>query len=207
MAQKGLLTKKREQLELWGAISVRPEPEVAEKILAGDEEQIRNYYQAVQLWVRNVLTMTLETCRNTLEPSDEWAGLAVTPGKFDASLKRLSKGAERCMKLLYDIPDHKPTKNEERDLLLDRLRSESPDLTYGQLAIKYNERLAKPGIEEVDAKVVERAVARFRSRQALRAQRVLAAAAKYRKTHGSSDQELLEQLPTPQDVLALLTSD
>jgi hypothetical protein len=146
MAQKGLLTKKREQLELWGALSVRPEPEDAEKILAGDKEQIRIYYQAVQIWVTNILTMTLKLCRNTLEPSDAWAGLEVTPGKFDASLKRLSKGTERCMKLLYDIPDHKPTKNEERDRLLDRMRSESPDFSNGQLAIKYNERFAKSDI-------------------------------------------------------------
>jgi hypothetical protein len=207
MAQKGLLTKKREQLEIWGAISVRPLPEDAERIVAGDQEQGEIFYQAVQFYVADILAKTLAICMGRLAPSQVWEALAASPDKFDARLKLLSKGTERCMKLLYEIPDRRPTRNEERDMHLARLREAHPDLTYGQLAIKFNGEFAGSGRKGVTPAVFERAVVRLQGRTALQIQRVLAAAAEYRKTHGLSDDEVLERLPTPEQVLDLLTSD
>jgi hypothetical protein len=111
------------------------------------------------------------------------------------------------MKLLYEIPDRRPTKNDERDLRLRSLRAENPTLTFGQFAIKYNAQFAGSKSEEVSAKIAERALTRLESREKAKAQLVLAAAEEYRKTHGLSDAEVVQQLPTPVDVFNLLTTD
>jgi hypothetical protein len=211
MAQKGLLRKKLEQLEVWGAVSVRPEPEAAEKIAAGDEEQIRIYFEAVQFWVDDILTKTLAMCLKTLGRSEAWTNLAKRPADFDKALELYLKGAGRCMKLLHRIPDHRPGKNEERDLRLVNLQKKHPALNFGQLAIKYNQRFAPTARDTVDSKTAHMAITRFQNNQVKREREAinhaLAAAQKYLATHSLTDVQLRNMLPTPKSVLDLLTAD
>jgi hypothetical protein len=106
-------------------------------LASGDEEEIALFYRAIQVYVGETLRKTREVCFNRLRPAKAWTALAKRPADFK-KLDRHLKGIERCMKLLYRIPDHRPTEKEVRDRRLLELKVANPDLSFGQIAVKYN---------------------------------------------------------------------
>jgi hypothetical protein len=205
MPKTGSLSRKRETLEMWGALSTRPDADSAALLAAGDQEQTKIYYEVIRFYVDDILRKTLEICCDRLRSSNPWTTLAKAPSDFNAVLERHVKGIERCMKLLHGIPDHRPAEKEARDQRLVELKSKHPDFTDGQIAVKYNSSRPK---QEIDAKIVQIAIARQEERTARQrkyvVERAQAAAATYLTSHSLTDQEVLQKLPTPDDVLDLL---
>jgi len=209
MPQKGVLQKKREQLEALGAISARPDPELARLITEGDSQAIRAHYQVIQHWVSQILAMTLRKCVQTLEHQETWAKMSGRPAEFNVLLDKTLKGIERCLKLIHQIPDHRPITEAPRDQTIDELRQEFPEATWGEIAIKYNARFAKEASDQIDAKIAHQAVTRLRNRGFKYQQEIVSrsmnAAESSLKTADLSDEEVLPRLPRPQDILELLS--
>jgi hypothetical protein len=208
---KGILRKKREELEFLAALSSRPDAELARLIEEGNAEAITEHYRVIQYWVDQTLIMTLLKCVQILTNQETWAKLADRPAKFDSLLDKIFKGTERCLKLIHRIPDHRPTDAEERDQRLDELQKEFPNATWGQIAMKYNTRFGNQAGDKINAKSAREAVVRLRHRRAKYQQdivsRAINAAASSLQTASLKDEEVLTMLPTPEDVLKLLISD
>ena len=211
MPQKGLLRKKREELEALGAISARPDPELVRLIEAGDDQAIRAHYQVIQHWVNQILSRTLRKCVQTLERQETWAKISDRPSEFNAHLDKTLKCIERCLKLIHQIPDHRPTTEALRDQRLDELQQEFPEATWGEIVIKYKARFAKEASDQIDAKIARQAVTRLRNRRSKYQQEIVSrsanAAESSQKTASLTDEEVLPRLPAPQDILELLVSD
>jgi hypothetical protein len=209
--QKGLLRKKREELEALAAISVRPAPETARLLREGDIEAVAAHYQRIRHWVDLTLGFTLRKCVEAIGNQETWAKLSGDPAKFDALLGQILKGTERCLKLIHRIPDYRPPEQAERDQRLEALREEFPDASWGQLAKKYNARFAKEEGNAINPKLAERALNRLVERRAKQQReivlRALNAAESSLHTASLTDEEVLPLLPTPEIVLQLLISD
>jgi hypothetical protein len=202
MAKKGALESKRDILFESGAMSVRPDAEMLRRIQDGDTEAIVAFYGSVRQWVNQTLALTLEKCCQTLSPFSTWAKLAASPKDFDAFLDKMLSGIQAAMKLLYSIPDHRPAENLERDRRLLEFKLEHPDWSYGQLALHYN----RTSGEQMTDKAAERAYARQVARIKPLVERAIRVAERAAMAAELSPKELLPHLPTPEDVLDLLTA-
>jgi nucleotidyltransferase/DNA polymerase involved in DNA repair len=211
MPQKGILRNKREELEALGAISARPDPELVRLIEAGDSQAIRAHYQVIQHWVDQILRLRLGKCIQNIGRHDIWAQLSDRPAEFNAHLDKTLKCIERCLKLIHQIPDHRPTTEALRDQRLEELQQEFPEASWGEIAIKYNARFAKEASDRIDAKIAHQAVTRLKNRRAKYQQDIVSqsikAAESSLKTASLTDEEVLPRLPTPQDILELLVSE
>jgi hypothetical protein len=206
MAQKGFLQKKREILEFYGAISTYPPPEVVEKIRDGDVAAIAEFYRGVQEWVTTTLELVLRKCCATLQTPEGWSGLAETPEKFDQAVKQCLTGAERCMKLLYNIPDHKPQTQAVRDARLVALREKNPSVSWGELALAYKREFNEAIPANVAERQVKRALDRAKREKADVVKRAIQAAEVFLANQNLPSERLYELLPTPEAVLNFLVS-
>jgi hypothetical protein len=211
--QKGLLRKKREELELIAAISTQPDAELARLIEAGNMEVVAAHYKLIRDFADAMLLRTLEKCVGTLQRQETWGKLSDRPAEFNAFLAKMLKATERCLKLLHRIPDHRPTKEAERDQRLEALRKESPDDSWGQLANKYNTRFAKKGEgNRITPNIAERAVIRLLGRRSTQQREIIlralnAAESSLHTASLTKEEEILPLLPTPELILQLLLSD
>jgi hypothetical protein len=196
------LEKKFDKLLIFAAISTRCDEAMAERIQQGDAETIVQYYRACQVWIDTALVRVLTMCAGTLKPSEGWRDLAKKPKDFDKALDKLLRGAQAAMKLLHRIPDHRPSANEERDRTLFQLKSEHTEWSFGRLANHYN-RL-HPN-DQIGVNHAERCYKQHSARLGLKVQRALKAGDVYLQAKSLSEQELKNELPSPENILAILT--
>jgi hypothetical protein len=200
----GALERKLEKLLVFGAISTRCDDAMAQAIRENDPHAILEYYRAVNVWIDFALTRVLEMCAETLKNTKSWHDLAGKPDDFNKALDKVTRGAGIALKLLYRIPDHRPSENEKRDQELYRLKNEHlNDWSFGQLANQYN-RLHPT--DQISANIAERSVKAHLERISRKIQHALNAADVYREASSLSMKELYPELPTPQFILDILTT-
>ena len=196
------LEKKFDKLLIFAAISIRCDEATAERIQQGDPETIVQYYRACQGWIDFALGRVLTMCAGTLKPSEKWRELAKKPKDFDIDLDKLLRGARAAMKLLHRIPDHRPSANELRVRTLFQLKSEHTEWSFGQLANHYNHLHPK---DQISDKHAERCYKQHSKRLGLKVQRALKAGDVYLQAKSLSEEELRNELPSPEYILAILT--
>lgn len=199
----GILERKLDELLVLGAISTRCDNVTAQAIRDGDPHAIVNYYRAVNRSVDILLTRVLEMCAETLKNIKSWQELAGRPDDFNKALDKVTRGASIALKLLYRIPDHRPSEHEKRDQEPHQLKSEHADWSFGQLANQYN-RLHPDN--QINANIAERSVKAHLERISRKIQRALNAAEVYRSASPLPMKEFYAELPTPQDILKILTT-
>ena len=196
------LEKKFDKLLIFAAISTRCDEATADRIQQGDPETIVQYYRACQDWIDITLQLVLTKCAGTLQPSDSWRELAKQPKDFEKALDKLLRGASTAMKLLHRIPDHRPSANEERDRTLFQLKSDHPEWSFGHLANKYNQ--LRPN-DQISVKHAERCYKQEVERLRLKVERARKAGGVHLQAKSLSEEELRNELPSPEMILAILT--
>jgi hypothetical protein len=198
---KGTLEKKREAMLLCAARSVGLDKETLEKLQQGDVDVVAKVFYAIQLQAKVLLKLTLQKCCHMLSEWDGWGGIANTPRDFERQVSLYTRGASVCLKLMHDVPDHRPSKMLQRDIRLFQMKSANSSVTYEQMAIAYKNRYGEP----ITRQIIERAY----KRQTLRAKKLidmaLLACVETSTVAALPPEERVKVLPTPEDVLRLLT--
>jgi|SRR5580693_2498492 hypothetical protein len=110
----GELSRMRQQLETWALISLvsghrtMEEDSLAEQIQDRDTEALLALIQAVDLWIGETLYRFVQWCCSRLIDQQGWVNLAHDPKQFNPRLDLYLIGIKTAMRLLYDVPDHRP---------------------------------------------------------------------------------------------------
>jgi hypothetical protein len=205
----GELSRMRQQLETWALISLvsghrtMEEDSLAEQIQDRDTEALLALIQAVDLWIGETLYRFVQWCCSRLIDQQGWVNLAHDPKQFNPRLDLYLIGIKTAMRLLYDVPDHRPITPNDVAKRVALLRKDHPSASWGQLSIKYRQKFN----EQITPKAAERAYKRFVGRTHRFITDVLRIEEEYRKQSGLPEAELSEKLPTPEDLFDILTHD
>jgi hypothetical protein len=161
------------------------------------------HYQAITVWVDFDLTRVIHICAERLTSQDEWGKLASDRDRFTETLDRTLKAVSIALKLLHRFTDHRPSEHESRDQELFRLKTDNPAWSFGKLQMQYN-RLHPE--DQISDKQAERSYKQELERVQRKLVRAQAAATTYLEVSSLSEEELFQKLPTPEDVLAILTT-
>jgi hypothetical protein len=197
---QGILAKKYKRLRKLGAISARPDAEIGKLLCDGDPETVRAYHCLIEDWIRGILTATLTYSCKKLLHDGSWPMLSNDTPAFNKQLDRYLSAIHTGMKLLHGIPDHRRSENEERDVILLRMKVENRNWSFRQIAIHYKN---KTGIK-ITANTAERSIKATMKRVDREAKELSKAAAEYVATSALSDGQLAEQLPIPEKVIDIL---
>jgi hypothetical protein len=196
----GSLSKKLQKLRELGAISVRLDQD-EKTLLEGSAKVAIAYDGAVSIWAKDLLTRTLNMCCERIIGSEDWPNLADDPSKFTKELERYLTVIRSCMKLLYDIPDHRPSLNDERDRQIFAIKQKQLQWSFGQVAREYN-RIS--GVAPVDQNLVERSYKRVVERIVQDVQAIRKTAQDYVSKANLTAEALMNSLPTPEQVMDIL---
>jgi hypothetical protein len=196
------LERKLDKLLIFAAISTGCDEATAERIQQGDLETIVQYYRACQAWIDIALQLVFTKCAGMLQPSEGWRKLAKQPRNFNEALDKLFRAARAAMKLLHRISDHRPSANEERHRTLFQLKSERSEWSFGQLANHYNRDHPN---DQISVNQAERCYKQEAERLRLKVQRALKAREVQLQAKSLSEEELRNELPPPEMILAILT--
>ena len=199
----GILERKSEKLLALGAISTSCDEATYEAIKAGDEKAIMEHYQAITVWVDFALTRVIHICAERLTSQNEWGKLANDRDRFTEALDRTLRAVSIALKLLHSFTDHRPSEHESRDQELFRLKTDNLAWSFGKLQMQYN--LLYPE-DQISDKQAERSYKQELERVQRKLVRAHAAAKTYLEASSLSEEELFQKLPTPEDVLAILTT-
>jgi hypothetical protein len=198
----GLLEKKFDKLLVLAARFTSCDPATADNIQISDVKAIGVYSRVWEAWIDDVLKAVLRVCANRLA-NETWRDLAKRPADFNKALDKLMRGTTTAMKLLYRIPDHRPSANLERDRTLFQLKSEHPKWSFGQLANHYN-RLHPNN--KISVNHAERCCKQETERLRRKMLRALKARGVHLKTkYYRSVDKITNEPPSVQYILAILT--
>jgi hypothetical protein len=201
----GAFERKFEKLLVFGAISTRCDEATAQAIREGDAHAIVQYYHAVEQWIDFALLRVVSMCAETLKSPETWREFVVRPEDFNKALDKVTRGASIALKLLHRIPDHRPSENGKRDKELFRLKTEhDADWSFGKLAMHYNHLHPKDPISDKQA---ERSYKQECDRLRAKIERAQKAAEVYLEASSLSPEQLANELPTPQFILDILTTN
>lgn len=198
----GPLEKRFDKLLVFAAISTQCDQATAERIERGEPEAIVQYYRACERWIDIALARTLSMCGGSLKPTQSWQALSKRPQDFNKALDKLLRGMSSALKLLYRMPDHRPSENEARNRELFELKTEHPDWSFGQIAFHYSR--SYPGQPMTD-KIAERGYKLHLEGLRNRLQRAMKARDVRLQTRSLSPEQLEHELPSPDYILAILT--
>lgn len=197
------LSRKRERLEALAVISIHFDEETKTAVLNGDAKAAILLVTAVDAWIQFSLRRIIVKCCDTLCDSGAWPRLAENIKKFNSELNLYLTGLKTSLRLLYNMPDHRPASRLTKGARIAALKDKHPKHSFGKLALRY---LHDHG-EQITAGDAERSLSRYRLKQQKHAKRQLELAEQFRVASGLSEAELSEKLPTPEYVLEILTHD
>ena len=68
----------------------------------------------------------------------KWLSVAKDPPEFNRRLNSVTNSIKRSMKMLYGVPNHRPPGKTDRDKQIWLLKRRRPDLSFGQIGVKFN---------------------------------------------------------------------
>jgi len=199
----GILERKFEKLLVLGTISTGCDSVTRQAIKDGDEQVTMECCRAATLWVDLALTRVVQICAERLTSQEEWRNLAGNREHFTETLDRTVKAASTALKLLYRFSDHRPSEHEKRDQELYRIKEENTGWSFGHLRLHYNHLHPEDQLSDQQA---ERSYKQEFERVRRQMTRAHDAAKIYLEASASPLQERLNKLPTPEDVLDILTT-
>src|SRR5215472_17157584 len=143
--KQGELSKKRERLEALAVISIAAGDKkfgrdyIAKQLQDDHAEELLDLVQAVDLWKNETLFRFVQWCCSQIVEQKDWAHLANDPKQFNVCLDRYLAGMKTAMRLLYDMPDHRPPAIKNVAERVARLRNDHPHSSWGELSIKYKQ--------------------------------------------------------------------
>jgi len=200
MAKRSTLSQKLEILQALAVLSIRCEEDTKVKILDGDPDAILVLWKAVDYWVKDILDKIIRKCCTTVSQGNQWSTFASAPTQFNSQLDRYLNGAKTAMRLLYNVPDHRPVTEEEKDERIAALKEQYPDASFEKLSRKFKQQYG----ESLSAGATERAYKRHLERTQQRVKHALKLAEQFRQQSTLPEDELLAKLPSPEHVLEIL---
>jgi hypothetical protein len=182
MAKKGALSEKREKLEALALTSVNFDEAERAKIRA-DYAAKERLMKAVDKWVSDTLCSFIRDCCVVLGQSNNWKALSRNPKKFNSELDRHLFGLKVAMRLLYEIPDHRPRSSENKPARTAALVLKHPGYSCSQLSRKYQQLYH----ENITPHAFERALKRFSHEMEQRLFRVIRLAGEFPERRDDSD--------------------
>ena len=157
--------------------------------------------EAIDIWIKDILSRIIQKCCYMLSEWDGWSTLVANPKRFNEELDVYLNGAKTAMRMLYDIPDHRPPEQDNNPLRVAALKKEFPDATWGQLSVKFHLKYG----DALSPNATERAYKRFIERVQQLLKRTHKLAEEFRTQLGLAEDQLADRLPTPERVLEILT--
>jgi hypothetical protein len=201
MPKTGALSIKREQLERLAVMSIQVQGDVKEAALNHNVEAAITLVEAVDIYIDNTLSRFIQWSYSRLSDAAKWTELAERPADFNSEMDRYLTGLKTAMRLLYNVPDHRPTDTANTPVRVAHLKKEHPNAFWGQLKVrfkqKYNQGISDGAIERAYNRFVERV-----QKDMTRWGRLLR---EFSTQSALSDTQRLQELPTHEVVLDILT--
>jgi hypothetical protein len=103
-----------------------------------------------------------------LRDDRRWKKLASKPQDLDRDLNRIFAIVRKEIKHKCGIPDHRPARQEPRDAEIWQMRRSHPDMTFGQIGIRFG--MKAPAVQRAFTRQTDREKKRLRRRLELLAE-------------------------------------